>query len=392
MQLELDKIRADGGTQPRASVDIVVIAEYAADMTDGAKFPPVTVFDDGSDHWLADGFHRYEAAKIVDGCRSIGADVRQGTVEDAKWFAYGANKSHGLRRSNEDKARAVVAALKHPSGTTLSDSQIARHVGVSVTTVGKYRVELETAFQIGKVTERRGSDGKTYRISNIGQQQHTQSLLVVEHNGDLQNGVATCDQCGQLYDGTGIDHCPYCAYTQEQRIDYLRGSNGLPHVSRNTGNNEWYTPAEYIEAARGVMGTIDLDPASSTEANTVVKAERFFDIEANGLEQEWRGRIWLNPPYSSDWIGDFAAKLTSQFQIGNIAEAVVLVNNATETSWFQKIAAISKAVCFPSKRVRFWAPDGKAGAPLQGQAVLYIGRRPERFTKEFRPFGLVLYA
>lgn len=162
-----------------------------------------------------------------------------------------------------------------------------------------------------------------------------------------------------------------------------------PHVSQNTGEAEWYTPAEYIEAARAVMGGIDLDPASSDEANEVVRAHRYFTAKDNGLTRAWEGRVWLNPPYATTLIQGFAKKLCDELE--NIEAACVLVNNATETEWFQGMASRASAVCFPRGRVRFWNPGKERAAPLQGQAVLYFGPAPDDFRRAFISVGLVLF-
>jgi phage N-6-adenine-methyltransferase len=160
-----------------------------------------------------------------------------------------------------------------------------------------------------------------------------------------------------------------------------------PHVSFNSGNNEWYTPVEYIEAARRVLGSIELDPASSDIANQTVKAKIYYTVEDDGLSQHWQGRTWMNPPYASDLIGRFATKLVEHVENGDIPEAIILVNNATETAWFQDIISVASSVVFPRGRVRFWKPDGETGAPLQGQALIYIGVKPCNFNREFSRFG-----
>ena len=158
-----------------------------------------------------------------------------------------------------------------------------------------------------------------------------------------------------------------------------------PHVLYNSGNNEWYTPSEYIELARDVMGSIDLDPASCEVANKVVQAKRIYTLEDDGLKGNWYGNIWLNPPYSTDLIMKFAEKLVSELNCIN--QAIVLVNNATETEWFSKLVKKSKALCFPSGRVKFYRPDGTIGAPLQGQAIMYYGSQGKKFVNVFRLKG-----
>ena len=127
------------------------------------------------------------------------------------------------------------------------------------------------------------------------------------------------------------------------------------HVGQNSGENEWYTPVEFVEAAREVMGGIDCDPASSEIANRTVNATKFFDKDADGLRQKWNGRIFLNPPYAQPLMSQFAEALASKFENDEIEQAVVLVNNATETGWFARIASRASAVCFPSSRIRFLA-------------------------------------
>ena len=157
-----------------------------------------------------------------------------------------------------------------------------------------------------------------------------------------------------------------------------------PHVSANTGEYEWYTPPDIVEAARLTLGTIDLDPATSDEAQKVVQATRYYTQQDDGLSKEWTGRVFLNPPYASGLVEKFIDKVTTS----EIDSAVVVVNNATETRWFQQLATAASAMCFPSGRIRFYNParELKSG-PLQGQAIVYIGDHPQHFTAEFSQFG-----
>lgn len=169
--------------------------------------------------------------------------------------------------------------------------------------------------------------------------------------------------------------------------DFLEGSD--PHVANNSGENEWYTPPEYIEAARWVMGAIDLDPASSAIANEVVQAEKFYSLADDGLSQPWRGRVWMNPPYAAELVGQFTEKLADHVDAGDVSSAIVLVNNATETEWFKTVIDRASAICFPNKRIKFLSPNGELGAPLQGQAILYIGTDVDAFVQAYSGIGWI---
>lgn len=164
-----------------------------------------------------------------------------------------------------------------------------------------------------------------------------------------------------------------------------------PHVTNNSGVNEWYTPPEYIDTAREVMGQIDLDPASSLTAQKFVRAKKYFTVDDDGLSKKWKGNVWLNPPYSKDLIGKFCEKLLSECDSGNVEQAILLVNNATDTQWFHDVIEIASAACFVKGRISFLDETGvPKNKPLQGQMFLYIGRESEAFVSAFSQFGACL--
>ncbi|HEU0141970.1 MAG TPA: ParB N-terminal domain-containing protein, partial [Bryobacteraceae bacterium] len=165
--LPLDQIRTDGGTQPRAVIDFETVDDYMDAMSEGVKFPAVDVFFDGTNYWLADGFHRVKAADQA-GLDTIVCNVHQGTQDDAQWYSFGANKANGLRRTNDDKQRAVKAALLHPKSKEFSDRKIARHVGVHFNTVSGYRKQSTITKCDSQATLRQGRDGRAIDVSKIG--------------------------------------------------------------------------------------------------------------------------------------------------------------------------------------------------------------------------------
>jgi phage N-6-adenine-methyltransferase len=164
-------------------------------------------------------------------------------------------------------------------------------------------------------------------------------------------------------------------------------SGGGAHLEQG-GSDEWYTPAPYIEAARQALGAIDLDPASNLVAQAVVGAGTYYTKDDDGLAQPWAGRVWINPPYSNPrpWV----ERLVDQYEAGAVEAGLILVNNATDTAWFQRLLARYPA-CFFGKRISFWRADrGVLKGNRQGQALFYLGPDPIRFAEAFADMGQIV--
>ncbi len=157
--LSLDLIDVYGGTQARVKTDDEAIESYADEMAAGTVFPPISVYFDGATYWLADGFHRYLAAKRT-GLPSILAEVQPGGRSDALRHALGANATNGVYRNNADKRNAVEIALEEWSDR--ANPVIAEICKVSVELVRKRRVELTQSGKIVRPEKVTGRDGKEY--------------------------------------------------------------------------------------------------------------------------------------------------------------------------------------------------------------------------------------
>lgn len=167
---QIESLTVDPDLQQRAGgVDKKTVKEYAADLLDGVKLPPIHAIDivdgDMAGALLVwDGFQRIEANTEA-GISDIAVLVRKGTYEDAVWMSCSANKSHGLRRSAEDKRKSVTSALMLERTHKMSDRQIAEHCGASPSTVGAIRKELVEAGTIKAVEERVTSTGQVIKTS-----------------------------------------------------------------------------------------------------------------------------------------------------------------------------------------------------------------------------------
>jgi ParB family chromosome partitioning protein len=159
-----------------------------------------------------------------------------------------------------------------------------------------------------------------------------------------------------------------------------------------TGDDEWYTPFKYIESARAVMGAIDLDPASCDFAQEAVKASSYYTKDDNGLQLEWHGRVWLNPPYSKELMPLFVDKLIQEYgEHRRVKQAIMLTNNYTENQWFQKAEKLAERICFTDHRVKFQKeePEVTGSAPQRGNCFFYFGDDARRFESEFSQWGFV---
>jgi hypothetical protein len=178
MLLAVSSIRTDGGTQPRDHVNESVVERYAEAMAAGLwdftrSASPIVVFFDGTDYWLGDGFHRIAAAKTAT-LAEVEAEVRQGTLRDAKWFSFGVNAEHGYARSKEDVARILKAIFADAEWRTIPLREIARHTRIPKSTVADYHERHCTSVRPGQIakpaarTVTRGGTSYTMDTGAIG--------------------------------------------------------------------------------------------------------------------------------------------------------------------------------------------------------------------------------
>lgn len=156
-------------------------------------------------------------------------------------------------------------------------------------------------------------------------------------------------------------------------------------------SNEWYTPARYIEAARAVMGGIDLDPASCELANHTVQATRYYSKEDDGLSKDWYGRVWLNPPYGRMYKGTgttaFVTRLIEEYAKGTVEQAIILTMMGMYANWFFRL--LQYPVCFLGQKPLFCLPDGTITKHGFAACCTYLGPHESRFIEVFSQFGTI---
>lgn len=174
--------------------------------------------------------------------------------------------------------------------------------------------------------------------------------------------------------------------------------NDVPVVSSKS--NEWYTPQVYIEAARAVMGGIDLDPASCAVANEIVQATTYYTKEQDGLQLPFYGRVWCNPPYGKinnrSTIDLWVRKIIREYKSGHVEQAILLTTCDSDNGWFQLFW--DYLICFSNHNVHFFKPvngvirKDSRSTQMFGTVFVYLGPREERFIEGFSQFGRIARA
>jgi hypothetical protein len=340
----------------------------------GGARDPLVVWAKAGTLTLIDGHNRYEI------CTRLGLpfdihEVRfKSRIEAEDWI----DKTQLGRRNQDERQKSLSRGRRYnrtkgtQGGDKKSTGQNVRLIDNAAALAAEHGVNEKTIRRDGKFAE-------AVQALGIEREIVTREIQASKHA--IVAAAQYLSERPSLWEVTEA---------KRQLVEQSKFRNG-PHVANNSGDNEWYTPKEYIEAARQVLGQIDLDPASNPLANDIVQAATFYTSEDTGLDKDWCGTVWMNPPYESGLIGQFAEKLCDSYASGNVISAVVLVNNATETRWFQSLAEQASAACFPKGRVKFWHPR-KVAVPLQGQAILYLGPNTDEFARAFSHFGFCMEA
>jgi len=164
--------------------------------------------------------------------------------------------------------------------------------------------------------------------------------------------------------------------------------NNAKLINQDSGNFEWYTPIELVNAARDVMGSIDLDPSSSETANKQIQATRFYSED--GLNKPWFGNIWMNHPFSRTnnplWIKHLVAVYESGILKGK--QACCITFAATSEKWFRSL--LNYPQCFIHGRTNYYLPNGKKKTGVtKGSVITYLGHNNDGFKRVFSRFGTV---
>ena len=282
------------------------------------------------------------------------------------------------------EARERAAEVAQSSARSVQSAKNVKTDGVA---------ELVSAVRDGDIAVSRAEE-----VSKLDEDMQREVVARVKEGEKASKVVREVKQRDLILDGRyrlpSAQHCQDVAdiQTAEKRARSTKNQNSSNSV-------EWYTPSEYIECARELMGGIDLDPASCELANETVKADTYYTKDDDGFTKAWSGRVWMNPPYGREGgesvAGLWAERLIDSYENGEVTNAVFLVNAATGAKWFQSFWEYS--ICFVHGRINFYKPNDsldddankltKDKHPTKYSAIIYLGDDIHEFKTAFRPHG-----
>lgn len=408
-----------------------VVARYAEQMVifgdtvvnhQGDAWPVLAVFEDadGVLH-LADGSHRAHAALKI-GAVMMQCRVRKGSKVDALRYALGANAKHGHPLSNADKRRAAELALLDPVWTVRSNAAIAADIGCSAPLVASVRAGLETAGKAQAAAARRGADGKLYPVrpapaiereevktvltSTVpeGEQVSVEDVLAAQAQADEERAASRAAisrtvaqvvtpaslKAAGVPVGAVLDPGAHQSRDDVSSAEQVAEAKRIKQVQRDS----WSTPPEFIDQiVRPLLGKIDMDPASNAAAQEVVQAKRWIGAEEDGLAQEWKGSVWLNPPYSFPLVERFADKALEEWEARRVSNMMILVNSSTSSAWWHRLSKACSLLTFPGQRIQFWSPHELEGDANRNASTLFCFTRNKEtdWMMSLRKHGFVVY-
>lgn len=351
---------------------------------------------------ILDGRHRYQAAQTL--FERKGADIPfdtldfEGEESDALRFVYSVNM-HRRHLTTGQRAcigveikRNLQETIKQGQRTDLTSSEFrgscggkeAAEMAAEIVSVGKSAIYITE-----KIAEHAADLYEEMRAGNL-------SVHAAENKLAVRQGTQTPRQAAaaiakEIVATVGAENVTQAQVEKVAKV--LASETANIHVSDES--YEWYTPPEILDRVRAVYaGCIDLDPASCEPANRTVQAKRFFTREEDGLAQEWRGKVFLNPPYCMPDVEAFCNKLLHELEARRVEEAILLLNNSTDTAYFHRLLGAlpdyGGLVCFLKGRVKFTNPNTETIQARQGQALFYYGVDAWGFRREFSSLGTCL--
>lgn len=352
-------------------------AELREDIRAYGQRDAITLHPDGS---VLDGRHRLRA------CEELGIPPRvetwDGTPgEEAEWV-----RSKNLTRRHLDTSQRSLIAARWRIVDARVRAEARRgartDLGAEVDGAGKSSEEAGERFGVSA----RSVDSAARVLEHGGAE-----LVAAVEGGELPVSAAAeltrlpAEERARLAGLTGDE-----LHALAKKAKRERGREALT----SSESEEWYTPAAVVEIARRVLGEIDLDPASSAEANATVRASRYYTEADDGLAQPWKGRVWCNPPYGKTDEGEsnqgrWSERLVREYAAGAVTAAVLLVNATPDRTWFRPFW--EHAIAFLCSRVRFARPGtGEAKQPTHANVLVYFGEDVAGFIRAVGDAGRVV--